>query len=58
MVDWKSSIIVLIMASVFFQFFLRERNSNNLFEVNSNTLRYHSNWTIKVENLHHRKELQ
>ena len=48
MVDWKSSIIVLIMASVFFQFFLRERNSNNLFEINSDTLRYHSNWTNKV----------
>lgn len=45
MVNWKSSIIVLVLALAFFNFFINEQKEHFEFDISSETLKYHSNWT-------------
>lgn len=56
MVDWKSSIIILFLAFASIYFILNEPRENFAFEIDSKTLKYHSNWTSSFNKLQMRDQ--
>lgn len=58
MVDWKSSIIVLFLVFTSLIFILNEDKENFAFEISSQTLKFHSNWTSSLNKLQMREQLQ
>ena len=55
MVDWKSSIIVLFLVFTSLIFILNEDKENFAFEISSQTLIFHSNWTSSLNKLQMRE---
>ncbi len=58
MVDWKSSIIILFLAFTSLIFILNEDRENFTFEIDSKTLKFHSNWTSSFNKLQMRDQLE
>lgn len=58
MVDWKSSIIILFLTLTSLIFILNDQRENFAFEIDSKTLKYHSNWTSSFNKLHLKNQLQ
>lgn len=58
MVDWKSSIIILFLAFTSLIFILNEDKENFAFEISSQTVKFHSNWTSSFGKLQMKEQLQ
>ncbi len=48
MADWKTPTIVLVMVILVLLSMFNMENKNHSFEINSDTLKYHANWTSKI----------
>jgi hypothetical protein len=55
MTDWKSFIIIFFLAFTSLVFILNDTRENFAFEIDSTTLKFHSNWTRSFEKLQSKK---
>lgn len=53
--DWKTAVVIFIMAILILKYFVVTEQEHQAFEVSSNHLKYHCNWTSPKAELHHVK---
>lgn len=56
--DWKTTVIIFVMALLIIRFFTHQQIEHQAFEVGSTHIKYHSNWTNSDAELPYVKELQ
>jgi hypothetical protein len=53
--DWKTAVVIFIMATLILKYFVVTEQEHQAFEVSSRHIKYHCNWTSPKGELHHVK---
>lgn len=53
--DWKTAVVIFIMAILILKYFVVTEQEHQAFEVSSSHLKYHCNWSSPKAELHHVK---
>jgi len=56
--DWKTTVIIFVMAILILKFFSHQEVEHQTFEIGTSHIKYHLNWTNADAELPHVKELQ
>lgn len=58
MADWKYPTILLVMTLMSLLFIINQKQENFVFEISSNKLKFHSNWTSDLYRLKNTQQLK
>ena len=56
--DWKTTATIFVMTLLILKFFAVVEQEHQAFEVSSEHIKYHANWTSPQDELHHAKQLK